>query len=69
VQWAWLYVRLRHIYLTIKRDPRRLDYTDLAMTPVADDEIRTHGLFRTEAAQTFVGQEERLKKARHGALV
>jgi hypothetical protein len=68
MQWAWLYVRLRHVYLTIKRDPRRFDYTDLAMTPVADDELRTHELFRTEAAKTFVGQEERLKKARDGAL-
>ena len=39
VRWARLYVRLRRIYLAIKRDPRRFDYTDLAMTPVADDEF------------------------------
>ena len=40
----------------------------MSMTPVADDELHTHELFRTEAAKTFVGQEERLKKARDGAL-
>ncbi len=68
VQWAWLYVRLRRVYLAIKRDPRRFDYTDIAMTPVADDEFDTHELFRTDAAQAFVGQEQRLEKARHRAL-
>jgi radical SAM superfamily enzyme YgiQ (UPF0313 family) len=66
VQWAWLYMRLRRVYIAIKRDPRRFGYTDLAMTPVADDELQTHELFRTDAAQNFVGQEQRLKKARHG---
>ena len=39
LQWAWLYLRLRRIYLAIKRDPRRFEYTDLAMTPVTGDEI------------------------------
>jgi Radical SAM superfamily len=69
VRWAWLYVHLRRIYLAIKRDPRRFGYTDLAMTPVADDEALTHELFRSEAAQAYIGQEQRLEKARHRALV
>jgi len=69
MRWAWLYMRLRRIYLAIKRDPRRFEYTDLAMTPVADDESQTHELFRTDAAQAYVAQELRLEKARHGALV
>jgi hypothetical protein len=64
-QWAWLYVRLRRIYLAIKRDPRRFDYADLAMTPVADDELCTHELFRTDAARIYLGQERRLEKARN----
>jgi hypothetical protein len=68
-RWAWLYVRLRRIYLAIKSDPRRFDYTDLAMTPVSGDEVYTHELFRTDAAQTFVGQQRRLEKARHIAPV
>ncbi|MGA9008359.1 MAG: radical SAM protein, partial [Xanthobacteraceae bacterium] len=67
--WAWLYLHLRRIYLAIKRDPRRFEYTDLAMTPVADDEAQTHELFRTDAAQAYIGQEQRLEKARHRASV
>ena len=69
VRWAWLYMRLRRIYLAIKRNPGRFEYTDLAMTPVADDETQTHELFRTDAAQAYIGQERRLEKARHRALV
>ena len=69
VRWARLYVNLRRIYLAIKRDPRRFEYTDLAMTPVADDETQTHELFRTDAAQAYIGQEQRLEKARHGTSV
>jgi hypothetical protein len=69
VRWAWLYLRLRRVYLAIKHDPQRLDYTDLAMTPVSDDEFRTHELFRTDAAQNFVGQQQRLEKARHSVQV
>ncbi len=65
VRWAWLYMRLRRIYLVIRRNPRRFDYTDLAMTPVADDESQTHELFQTNAAQAYVGNERRLEKARH----
>jgi hypothetical protein len=68
VQWAWLYMRLRRVYLGIKRDPRRFAYTDLAMTPVALDEAQTHELFRTDAAQAYVGREQRLEKARHSAV-
>ena len=53
----------------LQQDPNRYKYTDLAMTPVTDDETETHDLFRTAAAQTYVGQEQRLEKARHGAAV
>ena len=69
VRWAWLYMRLRRIYLAIKRNPRRFEYTDLAMTPVADDESQTHELFQTNAAQAYVGNERRLEKARHRVSV
>src|ERR1700692_157035 len=33
VQWGTLYLRLRLIYLRIKRDPRAGGFTDLAITP------------------------------------
>ena len=46
-RWAALYIRLRRIYLRIKHDPHRFEYTDLAMTAVTDDEIETYALFHT----------------------
>jgi radical SAM superfamily enzyme YgiQ (UPF0313 family) len=67
VRWGALYLRLRRIYLQIKRDPRRSEYTDLAMTPISDDES-SREIFRTDAAQAYVDQERRLEKARHTAL-
>lgn len=40
---------------------------DLAITPVTEDEVATHEMFRTDAARAYVDQERRLEKARHGA--
>jgi Radical SAM superfamily len=56
VKWVSLYLRLRLIYLRIKRDPRRHEYTDIALEPVADDEIETREMFKTEEAQAYVGR-------------
>jgi radical SAM superfamily enzyme YgiQ (UPF0313 family) len=68
VRWGTLYLRLRRIYLRIKHDPRRSDYIDMAMTPITDEEAERE-IFRTDAAQAYVGQERRLEQARHGAMV
>jgi len=65
-RWCALYLRLRRIYLRIKHDPRRTEYSDLAMTPVTDEE-NDREIFRTDAAQAYLGQERRLEKARQGA--
>jgi radical SAM superfamily enzyme YgiQ (UPF0313 family) len=67
VGWASIYLRLRMIYLKVKHDPRRYEYTDLAITPVTDDEIETHEMFKTDAARAYVASEQRLEKIRHGA--
>jgi len=66
VQWAALYIKLRRIYLRVKHDPQRYAYTDLAMTPVADDDVATHELFNTGAAQAYVAQARRIKEAQDG---
>jgi hypothetical protein len=66
IRWLSLYVRLRRIYLKIKHDPRRHEYTDLALSPVTDDENETRELFQSDAAQAYVRQEKRLDKIRHG---
>jgi radical SAM superfamily enzyme YgiQ (UPF0313 family) len=44
-RWSSLYFGLRRIYTRIKRDPRRYEYTDLALTPVTDAEVETLELF------------------------
>jgi hypothetical protein len=66
VGWASIYLRLRMIYLRIKHDPKRYEYTDAAITPVTDDEIETHEMFKSEAARAYVDTERRLEKIRHG---
>lgn len=68
VRWAALYFKLRRIYLRIKNDPQRDAYTDLAMTPVAEDELMTHELFSTNAAHAYVEKAKRIKEAQAGHL-
>ncbi len=70
-QWQWisLYLRLRLIYLKIKRDPNRLAYMDLALEPVREDETETRELFQSETAQNFVTQTRRMEKIRQGQAV
>jgi hypothetical protein len=59
-RWASLYFSLRKIYTRIKRDPKRYEYMDLALTPVTDDEIDTLELFHhTEAAEAFAARERK----------
>ncbi|MFY9699135.1 MAG: radical SAM protein [Rhodoplanes sp.] len=67
IRWIYTYLRLRRIYLKIKRDPRRYEYRDLAITPVTDDETGSRELFQNAAAQAYVDQERRLKEIREGA--
>jgi len=66
-KWASLYVSLRQHYLAIKRDPKRFEYTDLAMTPVTDEE-EGRELFSSDAAQAYLGEQHRIEKTRHVAV-
>ncbi len=57
-RWLSTYMEHRRIYVRVKRDARRLDYTDLALTPVTDAEMDTLELFHhTEAAEAFTARE------------
>jgi hypothetical protein len=38
----------------------------MALAPIADDEIETHELFKTDAARAYVDQERRLERLREG---
>jgi hypothetical protein len=59
LRWISLYLRLRMIHYKIGRDPQRHLYMDLALEPVADDELETREMFQTEAAAAYVGQQQR----------
>jgi len=65
-RWLSMYARLRMIYLAIKRNPARHEYTDLALTPVRDDDSQTLEMFNNSGAQAFVSQQRRLDKLSHG---
>lgn len=63
IHWIYIYCRLRRIYLRIKYDPQRRQYTDDAMTPIGGDET-TREIFQTDAARAFVSREQQLGNAR-----
>src|SRR5579872_1008282 len=64
-RWASLYLKLRKMYVAIKRDPKRYAYTDLAITPVTEDEVETHEMFQNNAARSYVESERRIAKIVH----
>jgi radical SAM superfamily enzyme YgiQ (UPF0313 family) len=59
VRWIALYMQLRMIHYKIKRDPLRHEYMDLALEPVADDEVQSREMFQTDAAIAYVGTQQR----------
>ena len=67
VKWAHLYLRLYRMYARLRKDPRRTEYTDLALTPVTDDEVETMEMFQSAGAQAFVGRIQQIEKLRRGA--
>jgi len=68
VRWGALYLRLRRIYLRIKRDPQRFAYADVALSPVADGDMETPELFGTDSARAYVNNERRLQQIRQGPI-
>jgi hypothetical protein len=66
VQWVSMYLKLRWIYLAIKRDPNKHAYTDLALTEPTDEDVDNLEMFRNEKAQAFVSQRRRLDNIAHG---
>ena len=64
-RWASLYIGLRRMYLAIRRDPKRFDYMDTALTPVTDEE-EDRELFQSGAAQAYLTQQHRLERLRSG---
>jgi len=67
-RWCALYFRLRRIYLCIKNDPRRIEYTDSAMTFSGEDEAARE-IFQTDSARAYIRQQRHLANARHRAVI
>jgi radical SAM superfamily enzyme YgiQ (UPF0313 family) len=58
-KWGSLYFKLRRIYLRVKRDPNKLQYMDVALTPVTEHDVETLEMFHNPAAEAFVAREQR----------
>jgi hypothetical protein len=63
-RWISLYTSVRKLYTRIKKDPKRFDYTDVALTEPTDDDVDTLEMFNSLDAHAYVDQERRLGAAR-----
>jgi radical SAM superfamily enzyme YgiQ (UPF0313 family) len=68
VRWISLYIRMRIIYKRVKRDPKRLEYMDLALEPVTDHEEERE-MFQSDAAKSYLDTVHRNEKISRGELV
>ncbi|HVF30478.1 MAG TPA: radical SAM protein [Pyrinomonadaceae bacterium] len=68
MRWLSLYIRMRLIYKRVKRDPKKLEYMDLALEPVTDHEEERE-LFQTEAAQSYLEKVHRNERIARGEAV
>ena len=55
---------MRMIYRKVRKDPKKLEYMDLALEPVTENE-ESRELFQSEAAHNFLEKMHRVEKARH----
>ena len=60
-RWVWLWGKLWGKYYEIKHNPKKLEYTDLALTPVFDHE-EDREMFHTEEAEAFVAQQKKMRE-------
>jgi hypothetical protein len=66
-RWVALYFGLRRIYVRIKKDPKKFEYMDVALTPVTDHDVEDLEMFHTPSAPAFVAQEQRRQHAHEHA--
>ncbi len=67
VRWGWLYFRFGLRQLKVERDPNRLAYTDLALTPVNETDEASLELFQSSDAKAWIDQQQRIERAQRGA--
>jgi hypothetical protein len=64
-QWISLYLRLRMIYLRVRKDPAKLEYMDAALEPVTDHEEERE-MFQSDAARTYLEKVHHIESVRQG---
>ena len=67
-RWVSLYIRTRLVYLRLRKDPARYDYTDKALEPVTEHEEERE-LFQTATAQTYLDTVHRNRSLSKGEKV
>jgi hypothetical protein len=60
VRWVWLWAKLWKKYYEIKHNPKKLEYMDLALTPVFDEDDE-RDMFHTDEAEAYVAQQKKLR--------
>jgi hypothetical protein len=60
VRWVWLWAKLWKKYYEIKHNPKKLEYMDLALTPVFDED-EERDMFHTDEAEAYVAQQKKLR--------
>lgn len=66
IQWISLYLKYYWILRKVTSDRQLFEYTDLAITPVTEDERETRELFQSAEAQAYLVKIQRTEELRHG---
>jgi hypothetical protein len=64
IQWISFYLKCYRILRKVTSDPQRLDYKDLAITPVSENEVETLEMFQSAEAHAYVVKIQGLEKLR-----
>lgn len=67
-RWISLYVRMRLIYMRVRKDPDRLNYMDTALEPVTEHE-EDREMFRSESAKNYLDKVHRIERVSRGEAV
>ena len=66
IRWVSLYLKYYWILRRVTSERQVFEYTDLAITPVTEDEAETRELFQSAEAQAYLVKIQRTEELRHG---
>ena len=67
-KWISLYIRMRLIYKRVKRDPKSVEYMDIALEPVTEHEEERE-MFQSDAAKSYLDKVHRNEQITRGEVV